>query len=155
MELESGVKRNLAEWTALLEEALVTRVSDTGLDRKASRRQKAIEAWAPDITWLRDKQKDGEIPATFYLGRSRRPFSEDSLTDSAICILEAAVRQKLDLKVLMGDAFAHPDPIVHWAANHLYLHGRRRIRRPAAGCVDSQDCNPDSVKSKGRNAAQR
>jgi hypothetical protein len=147
MELDSGVKRNLAEWTTLLEEALATRVSDTGLDRKESRRQGAKMAWAPDIIWIRDHKEDGKIPATFYLGRSRRPFSEDSLTDSTICILESAVRQKLDLKVLMGNAYAHPDPIVVWAATHLYVHGRKQVRRPAAGCVDARDCNPSHQRS--------
>ena len=148
LELEGVQVRTLDGWAIRLEEALAARSAEDKSDEpsRASSSRESTRAWDPDIIWIRDKKEDGTIPATFYLGRSRRPFSENPLSDSAICILESAVRQQYDMTALLKDGFVHPEPLVQWAAKHLALHGNKVIRRPAVGCGANQNCNPNSTR---------
>jgi hypothetical protein len=145
MELAGKRDYSLEEWTGQLVEALGRREV---VDRPAPAQETKSErrdnlSWAPDITWIRDKKKDGEVPATFYLGRSRRPFSEDPGIDVTLCVLESGARQPTDFNQLVRDAALHPDPLVRWAGSHLYQYAKREIRKPARGCADSSDCRTD------------
>jgi hypothetical protein len=128
LELEGGQERSLAEWVTRLEEVLADRV-DASTD---SPEKEALFHLKFDNTWTRDAPGDGVIPATFFLGRARRPLSMDPEEDAAICILESAFRQGVQVKKLLADAGAHPSELVRWTGMHL-VRDQADEKRPQKG----------------------
>jgi hypothetical protein len=115
VELEGNQKRSLDEWVLRLEEVLNDRVKSS----VESPEQQELFHLKIDNTWTRDAPGDGVIPATFFLGRARRAMSEEAKADAAICILESAFRQGVQVERLLRDAETHSNKVVQWTAMHL------------------------------------
>ena len=146
VELEGEQERSLGEWTDRLEEVLALRVDVEPAAQNVNLRELALSAgqrlWPRDQIWNKDRPGDEEIPSTYYLGRTRRTFSEDARVDASICILEALFRQKADVQGLLAEAQAHPDPSMKWTGKHLVAYkGCRR----ETGCKLSNVPNGKSV----------
>ena len=69
--------------------------------------------------WPQDVSGEEEVPASFYLGVSRRAVDSDPSVDIIICILEAAARMIPVRHDLLEEGSLHPHPSVRWTAERL------------------------------------
>jgi hypothetical protein len=98
---------------------------------KASPRGKLKKAELQDF-WREDAVGDENMPATMYLGASRRTWSADPLIDTQICILEALARQNRGKPLLLA-ATQHPNAQIAWTAKRLNLAEKSwRRHKPTA-----------------------
>ncbi len=139
LQLEGGETRTLSGWTARLEEVLDTRSTwvPSAAQATPDGNYWTWPNWRGRPRWNRDQGEDGRVPATYFLGRARRPFSKDPTADAAICVLESAVRQGLDVKDLLAEGQRHAAPWVRWSAKQLAGYPekepgkkRRDVRNP-------------------------
>ena len=146
VELEGEQERSLGEWTDRLEDVLTLRVGVDPAAQNVDFRELALSTgrklwpWAP--IWHKDRPGDEEIPSTYYLGRTRRTFSEDARVDASICVLEALFLQKADVQGFLAEAQAHPDPSMNWTGKQL---GAYKGCQKEAGCNLSNVPNEKSV----------
>ncbi len=112
-DLEGPVGQDLDAAVDVLADALARRGTAPG-GPPAVREDRALG----DL-WPSDRPGDETVPAAYYRGISRRAVAADPEADLAICVLEAAARQRsADIGFLaLGEA--HPDPLVRWTARRL------------------------------------
>ena len=71
-----------------------------------------------------DKEKDIDVVAVNYLGRSRRTYSDDLREDLSICILEGAARLSDDWMAIVKEHKSSNVKSLKWTARRL-IAGRR------------------------------
>jgi hypothetical protein len=136
LELEGRGERTLESWVDVLEAALERR-SKPG--PAAAAEEVLTEDGKPPRfkgkvdMWTRDQAEDEVRPAALYLGTSRRTTSEDSRTDLALVILEAAARMEPPWTELLEAGSSHPAEPVQWTAGRL---------TKIAGAVAAQGAQP-------------
>ena len=69
--------------------------------------------------WPVDREGESHLRAISYLGASRRTVANDAVTDTTICILEAAARATPPLSDLIEEAKTHHDERVRWTSARL------------------------------------
>ena len=74
--------------------------------------------------WMDDKEKDIDVVAVNYLGRSRRTYSDDLREDLSICILEGAARLNDDWMAIVKEHKSSNVKSLKWTARRL-IAGRR------------------------------
>lgn len=74
--------------------------------------------------WMDDKEKDIDVVAVNYLGRSRRTYSDDLREDLSICILEGAARLSDDWMAIVKEHKSSNVKSLKWTARRL-IAGRR------------------------------
>ena len=68
--------------------------------------------------WQEDARGDADMPAINYLGSSRRTWSEDSLLDAQLALIEAFARHGV-AEELIEVTKTHPNPQLAWSATRL------------------------------------
>lgn len=82
--------------------------------------------------WRQDAEGDEDMPATIYLGASRRTFSDDPLIDAQICWLEALAQHKVGQELLQAST-QNPNAQIAWTASRLIqAESSRRRHKPNA-----------------------
>ena len=135
LQTEGGAARELDAWAARLDAALALRKQAVAGTPAPGWRETIPDHWPSDL------EGEDEIPATIYLGTSRRAWSSDPALDRKICLLEAAALMTPVETALLTGAASDSDPILRWTAHRL-LEGRTDgsghrpglpIEAPAAG----------------------
>jgi hypothetical protein len=96
---------------------------ETVLERRIGRKEEHDRLTQPfegvlDL-WPVDRDGEAHLSAISYLGNSRRTVAGDPVTDSVICILEAAARSDPPQLSLIEEGRSHSDERVRWTASRL------------------------------------
>ncbi len=104
---------SLSDWQARLSDALSQRAQ-----RPLPPSETPLKADFSDF-WPDDAPGEGDIPAVFGPGNTRRPTAAEPAIDQLLAIQEAAARCQPPLHDLLAEGTAHPDPTVRWNAARL------------------------------------
>ncbi|MDP6931968.1 MAG: hypothetical protein QGG40_03590 [Myxococcota bacterium] len=117
LELQGAGEDSLDSWSQRLEQALADRTSfahDTRPDKGSPHYHNKVT----DL-WVKDLDKEGEVPWVAYMGMARRTFVEDPVVDGRICLLEAAARLEPPAVALLAEGLEHEHWAVRWTATRL------------------------------------
>jgi hypothetical protein len=118
-------EKDLRRWGQLLLTQLETR------SLQAEPKERVQKEDLQDF-WREDAVGDEDMPATIYLGASRRTFSPNPLIDAQICWLEALAQHKAGQALLQAST-QHENAQIAWTASRLIRsESNRRRHKPNA-----------------------